>query len=137
MDFLRSCYSSSMRLYPDRPDVLTAGAWHFCAPGARVIPYMDAFVSQNWDYAIVPDPVVGEVRGRRTWVSGKPVPGYQGMHFCGTGDAWLHGIPFADRPGLPIDAHGVPVCCKPLPYIANGGNVCFSICVNGPTTVIP
>jgi len=118
MDFIRSCYASSMRLYPDRPDVLTAGSWHFCAPGAIPVPYCHAFTSSVWDYDQTQVAQLGEQKPRGAWSRGNQLPQFQGRHFCGSIDAWRNGIPYADRPGLALDAQGVPLCCKPVPYSA-------------------
>jgi len=116
MDYVRSCYRSSMRLYPDRPDVLVPGRWRRCRPGASAIPFLHSFGSQVWDYTRDFDVSLGEVRGLGAWVNGAGLPQFQGQHFCGGADAWLHGIPYADRPGLDLDDAGVPLCCKPAPY---------------------
>jgi hypothetical protein len=148
MDYLRSCYKSSMRLYSDRPDVLTDGAWHFCEPGAKLAPMPHIFGSQIWtpkNMAI--DPAVGEVLGRGPWFNGKPDSRYVGEHSCGSADVWLNGIPYADRPGLELEADGTPTCCHAPPEVpaftsggdlemdgaAEGGTVFSGARVNGPT----
>jgi hypothetical protein len=112
MDQLRSCYKSYMRLYPDRPDVLTLGRWYWCLPGAQTVPYKHAFASSQWDpkgYDL--DVHVGEVARVPGWVSGATDPRNVGRRFCGTAEAWLGGIPYADRPGLELGTDGLPICC--------------------------
>ncbi len=117
MDYLRSCYKSSMRLYPDRPDVLTPGRWYFCPPGALVVNRLIAAASSRWDFYGAPAVTgVGEVTPVGEWVNGRCPPQFQGRHYCGTADAWLHGIPYADRPGLDLDGDNVPLCCRSKPY---------------------
>lgn len=112
MDQLRSCYKSYMRLYPDRPDVLTLGRWYFCLPGARAVPYKHSFGSSLWDPKGYDFEVpVGEVLRVPGWVSGATDARNVGRHFCGSASAWLEGIPYADRPGLELDAEGLPLCC--------------------------
>lgn len=112
MDFVRSCYFSYMRLYPDRPDVLVRGSWHFCEPGARVIPFPHAFGSQIWDAKGQDgDPRIGEVRGFDGYSKGAAVPRFVGQHFCGSPAVWSNGIPYANRPGLTIEPDGTPTCC--------------------------
>ncbi len=112
MDYLRVCYRSLMRLYPDRPDVLTLGQWHFCPEGAQVVPYQHMFGSRSWDpnYEKGVGPV-GEVRRYGKFARGETPPQFDGKHLCGTPSAWLGGIPFADRPGLQLDPYGYPMCC--------------------------
>jgi len=116
MDFVRSCYTSSMRLYPDRPDIHVPGAWHFCAPGSVAIPYCHAFTSSIWDYDQGQVAALGEQKPRGAWSRGNQLPQFQGRHFCGSEQAWRNGIQFADAPGLDLDDAGVPLCCKPAPY---------------------
>ncbi len=129
MDYLRSCYASNMRLFNDRPDVLTPGQWYFCPPGAKRVPFMDSFVSQNWDIdPLTLDPRVGEVRGRGAWRRGDPPPRYTGQNTCGTAAQWLNGVPFAQRGLPPRDADGYPTCCvlAPPPVV----DFCL-LCENG------
>jgi hypothetical protein len=104
-----------MRLYTDRPDILTAGAWHWCPPGAVEVPYWSAFVSSVWDYWLEAGdvPAVGEVT-RGAWTNGAPDPRFTGKTFCGGADAWLRGVPFG-TPHLPLDPGGAPVCCGLVP----------------------
>jgi hypothetical protein len=113
MDYLRSTYSSKMRLYNDRPDVEVEGAWFFCQPGAKVLPIAHVFASQNWTpEGVHTDPPLGEVAGPRKWTNGIPDTRFTGQHFCGSPEVWLHGIPFAERPGLVLEPDGTPACCK-------------------------
>ena len=126
MDYLRSCYSSHMRLYPDRPDVLVPGQWYFCPPGAIHLPFFVACASREWDFYDAPEVTgVGEADVIARWLRGDCPPQFQGKHFCGTVDAWLHGISFADAPGLPLGSDSVPLCCQAQPYtVTVAGTAC-------------
>lgn len=120
MDYLRSCYRSQMRLYPDRPDILTWGRWHFSPAGAIVAP-PSVFFSRRWDDTIVGDDALGEVQQRYyRYYIGAANPRLTGRHYCGSDSVWVSGIPYAARPGLELDASGTPLCCSPLPAAPGG-----------------
>lgn len=115
VDLLRSCYRTQMRL-KQGSDERTWVRWYFTRPGA---PFLGrtCFGSLNWGYDRLHPPEVGEVAGApRAWVNGA-VPGrYTGRGQCGSGEAFLHGIP-ADAPPVipPLHADGVPMCCATVP----------------------
>jgi hypothetical protein len=114
MDILRSCYRSQMRLFNDRPDVLTWGRWHRCPPGADVAP-PSVFFSRQWERSDEYDQELGEVyTPRPAYYSGRSDPRLTGLHYCGA-SAWIVGIPYADRPGLVLDSTGMPTCCQAFP----------------------
>jgi hypothetical protein len=115
MDLLRSCYASSMAPYPDRPDLVVAGSWHWSPPGSRWLPFPTAFCSSQWDPGGTPTIRLGEQPPRGAYSKGLPVPAFQGRHFCGSEDVWLNGQ-LSTAPPLPVDADGIPLCCQPLPY---------------------
>ena len=120
MDYLRSCYRSRMRLYSDRPDILTPGRWHFCPPGAIVAP-PSVFFSRRWDDHVYGDDALGEVQQRYyRYYEGVTDPRLTGTHYCGDPSVWLEGIPYAARPGLELDATGMPLCCSALPAAPGG-----------------
>lgn len=48
MEWLRSCYRSSRRLFNDRPDVITTGAYYRSRPEAPFLPYPHYLGSLNW-----------------------------------------------------------------------------------------
>jgi hypothetical protein len=129
MDCLRSCYKSQMALYRDRPDVLTDGAWHFCPPGAKPVPYLHAFGSSNWDPDGRFDPPVGELgTGSHPWSNGNRNPRLLGQNVCGTQEQWEKGSLFASKGTPPVAVDGVPLCCVagPLPATGDGdGGECF------------
>jgi hypothetical protein len=135
MDYVRSCYKSSMRLYNDRPDVVVKGQWFFCQPGAKLAQMPHVFASQVWTpKGMAIDPPLGEVQGRGAWVDGKPDSRLIGQHFCGSPEVWLHGIPFADRPGLALEPDGTPVCCHAppaVPTFTSGGDLAIDATAEG------
>lgn len=134
MDYIRSCYKSNMRLYSDRPDVLTPGRWYFSPEGAKVIPFQHKFGSSSWLPNGRDDSVpLGEVGARGAWTNGRCPPQFDGTHFCGQQSAWQNGILYADRPGLPADPFGFPLCCKSAS--AGGGFLAFNGQVAEPPAV--
>lgn len=111
-----------MRLYRDRPDVLTEGRWRWCPEGAEALPFPHAFSPRIYDIAgfHLPDDAVGEVE----WIGkcrGDDDPRYTGRHHCGTADQFLNGSLFAERGSLPVDAEGVPLCCGVAPPVGGLG----------------
>lgn len=131
MDYIRSCYKSSMRLYSDRPDVLTTGRWYFSPEGAKVIPFQHKFGSSSWLPNGRDDSVpLGEVGARGAWTNGICPPQFDGSHFCGERSAWQNGILYADRPGLAADPFGFPLCCHSAS--GGGGFVAFNGMVSDP-----
>lgn len=122
MDVLRSCYRSQMRLFQDRPDVLTWGQWHFCLPGAKPLPFFHRWASSVFD----PDdlrqnPDLGEVRPRGVWTAGRPDPRLLGQQWCGHPNVWLEGVPLAERGTPVVDGTGLPPCCLPSEGAGQGG----------------
>lgn len=110
-----------MRLFKDRPDVLTPGRWLWCPPGAKLIPYYHVFgtnYQESTQHKI--DPPVGEVPVRLGWSDGKASPRYTGQHWCGNEDVWTHGALYSQRGTPSVDADGVPPCCNPLEADAGG-----------------
>jgi hypothetical protein len=130
MDLLRSCYASSMAPYPDRPDILIPGAWHWSPPAGLWLPFPTAFCSAAWDEKLKPHIVLGEQPPRGAYSKGPPVAAFQGQHFCGGPAVWLNGQ-LSTAPGLAVDANGIPLCCQPQPYAvflnvaACGCGTCF------------
>jgi len=105
-----------MRLFRDRPDVLTEGQWYFCPDGAVSVPFPHSFGSRVWDpdsYKDV-DPPLGEVGPQGPLVDGIPNPRLTGAHFCGAPEVWRNGVPFGTPP-LPVWPDGIPICCQTGP----------------------
>lgn len=114
MDYLTHVYKSKMRLFRDRPDVLTEGRWYWCSEDAIPIPFMSKFVSSKWDSdGIATDPMqLGEVEIIPGYTSGVANARYTGQRFCGAQEVWENGALFAQQ-GTPLtDEDGVPLCCQ-------------------------
>ena len=115
-----------MRLYRDRPDILTRGRWHWCPPGAKPIPYFHVFGSFNQDtYREILDPPIGEVPRKMGRSRGNSSPRFTGQNWCGSEELWTKGSLYAQRGTPAVDNEGIPVCCKsgpPTPggIVANG-----------------
>ena len=118
-DHITRRYRSQMRFYPDRPDVLVWGRWHWCPPGAEPLPFQHPFTSLSQcdrdQVACETTPVLGEVLGSNgvEEVFEDP-PGLFGVHFCGEQGQWQNGVPYAQR-GIQAWPDGVPQCCPRLP----------------------
>ena len=111
---MRSGYRSQMRLYSDRPDVLTWGHWRRCPPGAHMAP-PSWFFSRREYLQFTDEIALGEVyRTRYPYTRGATDPRLTGQHYCGT-TAWTQGITYAERPGLALDITGMPTCCQARP----------------------
>lgn len=112
-----------MRLYKDRPDILTPGRWRFCPPGAIVTPTSVFFARRN-DLDDTGDYALGEVYQRNySWSNGKTQGRLTGLNYCGSSDVWLNGNLFGET--LPLDQGGIPLCCKlgpppPNPLLLGG-----------------
>jgi len=113
MDFLKSCYKSNMRLYRERPDILTPGRWHWSPPGAVMVPFPHAFASQYWDEETAHvNPSVGEVKGNLGGCNGFAEERYTGQNVCGSEFIWQHGSLYAQLGTPEVDDDGIPVCCQ-------------------------
>lgn len=112
MDYLRSCYSSTMRLFIDGAEVLVHGRWHFCPEGAEDIPYMHRFAASTWDPDNADlDESIGEIRGVRGYFNGSSSPRILGQGWCGSQGLWENGSPLSLRGTMPVDTEGIPLCC--------------------------
>lgn len=114
MDVLTACYKSNMRLFADRPDVLVAGRWYWCPPGAVAVPYLHRFASKHFDYDgfRLDDNSVGEVSVIPGYTDGIGNARYTGQHWCGSESAWTQGVLFAQAGTPASDEDGVPFCCN-------------------------
>lgn len=122
MDVISHCYRSRMRLYRDRPDVLTWGRWHWCPAGAIVVPFTHPFCSRYWDPdGWENDGLLGEVTEPHEYYKGNSHPRLLGRRVCGSQDVWENGSLFSMQ-GTPIVdtdpdmigtyADGIPRCCR-------------------------
>lgn len=114
MEVLENVYRSRMRLFRDRPDILTEGRWYWCPPGAIALPFLHAFGGHNWDYDgfDYTDTTIGEVDRIPGYANGIPNPRYTGQRWCGSQEVWARGALFAARGTPAADADGVPFCCQ-------------------------
>lgn len=121
MDTITSLYRSDMRLYRDRPDVLTRGAWHWCPPDAKPIPYFHLFGSFINDTDPRPfEPPLGEVPIKRGPVREQTSPRYLGQNWCGSEEVWTRGSLYSQRGTPTVDEEGIPTCCLSAPEIPGG-----------------
>lgn len=149
MDYLRACYKSSMRVFRDNTHVLVPGAWHWCPPGAVVVPYSHPYRSTTWDAeGIDYSGQLGEDLPRGEWTDGARDDRLDGQHWCGSGQAWEEGSLFAEGQ-LPVDPQGQPLCCNLRPVEPSGDmdggeglqgletptTITFAGCATTPTTM--
>jgi hypothetical protein len=120
MDMLRSCYRSAFRLYPDHPEIVTWGTWHWCPKGAELLPFPHAFSSFVWDSDEWFEPVIGELVGPLLYSHGQGNPRETGHHFCGSIQLWQQGSPLDLQGSLPLDLDGVPTCCGQAVQLVGG-----------------
>lgn len=125
MDFLRSGYASTMRLFRDSVQE-TPIIWYRARPGAQVFPFPHVFGSRNWDADhAVAQSGPGETKGstNETHTNSVNTNGYLGQDFVGDPDWFLNGAPSSAAGTAPTDANGF--CQKCFPG-GGGGQGCFS-----------
>lgn len=84
MDFLRSCYKSTIA-YSSTDSSLTAPAqWYFAKPSAECFPAPHAFASSIWD-TVHPTPTTlgWDATKSRTWTNGRNLNHSDGTNFAG------------------------------------------------------
>lgn len=114
VDWLRSCYSTTIRPYKDS-NLEVPIEWYFTDPHAPFLPFAHAFVSRNWED--VKDWVldIGETpAANRPWKNGK-TPSWVHNDFFGDRDTWFNGMALADRAGVPLNADGSDPRCAAGP----------------------
>jgi len=115
MDFLRSCYATTM-VFREGDDPVPV-LWYFCDPGAKPHPVMTPFRSHNWQSRVDIEGALGEQPGFRGWTNGsKPANGGSGNQDaldCVNAilPAWEDGLAAGQETG-PFDSQGFPICCK-------------------------
>lgn len=122
---LRACYSTNMRFYPDRPDVLTPIQWYFTDPDAPWIGKENVFNSRVWYDGEEWDapPVLGEdMESARHFVSGLKPEGMVNTPCQTSDDVWLNGVPFDQAGSAPYNEQGQLLCCLAEPL---GNEVLF------------
>lgn len=116
MAMIKRRYYSSIRPYRDRPDVVVTGRWHWCPPGAKIIPYFHLFSSYNCEseqHRIVPP--IGEIPKSQGSVRARDNPRYLGQNWCGSEETWTKGALYSQRGTPAVDVDGVPRCCRSGP----------------------
>lgn len=110
---LRFAYTRPMRLWADRPDILTPVRWYRAAKGAKQLPFPTAFGSRIWDRKDDPPAGVGEVTDSPLqWQGGRDVLGYKGQGPpCGAAAAWLGLTVLGVNPAFDTDGRGGSTCC--------------------------
>jgi hypothetical protein len=99
-----------MRLYSDRPDILTPGRWYRCADTAQPVGWTVFFARRN-DLEDRYDPPLGEVYQPHYQYSKVPAnPRLTGTTSCGSSSAWTAGILFGSN-ALGVGQNGIPLCC--------------------------
>lgn len=74
VDFLRSCYSTQMRVFQDPGAPLVDVQWYFVPSNRPALPVETVFTSRNWEPYPVGWPALGEVEGAaRPWRNGSLV----------------------------------------------------------------
>ena len=122
MDFVRSCYSTS--IYPFRDtDQQAPVDWFFCLSGAKPFPDWHRFASLNWEEGRgQPSSEPGEVGDApRPWRDGSPTGAYLGRFYCGDLAQFQQGALSTDPVG-PRSSLNEPLCCVgPLGGLILGG----------------
>lgn len=127
MDWVRSCYATRARLYPDSDDAVTM-TWFFAAKNAKLFPHYHRFGSGNWASGNEPWEGPGEVQGAsRRYFKGARPSAKLGREFHGPLAGFQGGLAQADAVGLPLGLDGSPVCGKPdvLPLATGGRSTMF------------
>lgn len=111
MDYVRSCYSTKMRFFPDDPAHLSTVQWYFADPSALAFPGYHRFASLNWSSRVLPSGPLGEVSGQsrpysKGSIAGRPL----GQHFDGQRSFFTNGCPLGGT-GLNRTPSGIPVDC--------------------------
>jgi len=90
MDLIRSCHSTTMKLWgPEGPDVPVK--WFFTTPGAAVFSGPCAFRCVNWAQNGGRNEAVALLGPRGAWFNGRDIVGYPGDNFHGPAEAFERG----------------------------------------------
>lgn len=121
MDYLRSCYTTYVRFFRDRPDLLLPITWYWSPPGASLFPAPHRFGSLNWLQDKATDSPIGEVPGvKRPWSNGQTPAGSIGSDFCGDVEDFYNGVVYNPSANYPI-FEGVKTCCQKNVFTAKPG----------------
>lgn len=119
MDYVRSCYSTTMWAFT--PGVVKATAfpvtWFFADPIARPLGIRHQYSSANWQRGTdFPDQVGERIHEPRPWSNGHEPPGYAGINFCGAPSLWQGKLLLLNTP-MGSHPDGSPICCSAVPVV--------------------
>lgn len=109
MDLLRSCYTTEMRFWKDRPDTVPV-RWFWCDEEAEIFPGHHRFASGVWAAKYGPWEGPGEVEEAPRPFDPGVNPGLDGHKFCGPKSSYAEGSPWPGKPLL-ANAAGLCPCC--------------------------
>ncbi len=135
VDYLRSCYSTKFRFFPDDLTRESEVTWYRPAPGAQLLGYYNRFSSSVYSKPMSPaeDPQVGEIIGEpHVWYNGAALSSFPGDHSCTNAIKWVEGSP---GPGADFDE---TTCCT-VPAVCAGALLCdtFTDTTGTPLTAHP
>lgn len=115
MDYLRSCYTTTMRFSDTGPAVPVK--WLRPKPGAPFLGVPTLFGSSVWTDANDPTITVGELQKpfRSTWSNGANGGAPDGTVNCGNDDDLENGVDGPYDPPRMVNGNGWPLCCNPPP----------------------
>ncbi len=127
MDYLRTAYTTRMKLWTDSDETVEV-RWFRADPNAKLFTGRKRFSSLTWcdskkpEFAPHNDGVGEQTEAGRQYDRGVNLHGLTGQNFCGGGAAWEHGGTHGVDPPLALGADGVPLCCGRV-FQATGGEV--------------
>jgi len=123
MDYLRSCYRTHIKPFPDS-DLVVPIVWYRAAQGARVYTPSTPFRSSTWELPDgQPRPFpTGEI-GPRTWYSGYNWLKLEGKgEVCGLAEVWDGNGSIAHYQPIVREPDGASECCIREPIMTGGGS---------------
>jgi len=111
MDFIRSCYATTMVFQPGGAAIPVR--WYFAPKGAKLFPRAHAFFSRNWEDKGDQFDTIGEQPGLRPWRNGIGPNLVRGDGVCASVEQLSGDAVTLGSTGVDIYSNGVPVCCVP------------------------
>jgi hypothetical protein len=112
VDWLRSCYQTSMVFRPGGPGVPIK--WFWCHPDAKYVGVPTPFYSRNWEDKSEKFDEGGEQPGKRPWLPGLRPHLLDGMRLCRPITYLMFGIHAGMTLRRKVTTGGVPICCLDL-----------------------
>jgi hypothetical protein len=112
MDWVRSCYTTSIRPYHDS-GLTVPIKWYFVDKDTPPLPFRHRFGSRIWNDDRSPQPL-GETTAQRKWANGQWPARFAGHCPLGEESAWVKGISI-ESPDVPTTSAGVPLECLRVP----------------------